>query len=181
MSYCWIKWHDLLLSNIYSMWKAGEKEAKFSRKAWAGELSNWKEWGDFLDSSGGKVRRPQLWERWSQEMLELIWICLDDPVQECWPVLTASVCYKSLVFIILYPGVLVLSMFSTRLTQWLGRSVVMPLKRRSPHLVSLLELISCGAHKLYNKDVHCSTAFEGLFSSLSSSVCKLENKHPIKT
>jgi hypothetical protein len=67
----------------------------------------------------GKALRPQLWECWPQEMLELICICLDDPVQDCWPVLTASVCPKSLVFI-LYPGVLVLSMFQDWLVEISG-------------------------------------------------------------
>lgn len=57
---------------------------------------------------------------------------------------------------------------------WVGFGYAPPAS--PPHLVSLLELIFCGAHKLYNKNVHCNIAFEGLFSSPSSSMLKLESK-----
>lgn len=103
MSYCWVKWYDLPPSNIYSMWKAGEKEAKISRKARTGEYSHWREKPrNFLDCSGGESPRPQLWEYWSQEMLELIWICIDDLITVYWSVLIVPNLFSSLLFILVF-------------------------------------------------------------------------------
>lgn len=65
-------------------------------------------------------------------------------------------------FIIIYPGILVLSMFSTMVTPRSGRSGAMSLKHPSSFLASMLDLISCCVHKLYNKYVHPSKAVGGL-------------------